>query len=119
MSRIAKTPIELPSGVEVKVQGSQVNVKGPKGNMVLQLHSSVSLEQQDKVISVKHATDSAIPMAGTFRSLVNNMVLGVTEGFEKKLTLVGIGYRAQVQGNKLTPWHWDSPTRLYTTHLKA
>jgi large subunit ribosomal protein L6 len=102
MSRIAKTPIELPSGVEVKVQGSQVNVKGPKGNMVLQLHSSVSLEQEDKVISVKHAMDSALPMAGTFRSLVNNMVIGVTEGFEKKLKLVGIGYRAQMQGNKLT-----------------
>lgn len=102
MSRIAKAPIELPSGVEVKVQGSQVNVKGPKGNLVLQLHSAISLEQEDKVISVKPATDSAIPMAGTFRSLVNNMVLGVTEGFEKKLTLVGIGYRAQVQGNKLT-----------------
>jgi large subunit ribosomal protein L6 len=102
MSRIAKAPIELPSGVEVKVQDSQVNVKGPKGNMVLQLHASISLEQEDKVINVKPATDSAMPMAGTFRSLVNNMVLGVTEGFEKKLTLVGIGYRAQVQGNKLT-----------------
>ena len=102
MSRIAKTPIELPSGVEVKLQGSQVNVKGPKGNMVLQLHSSIILEQEDKVVSVKPATDSAIPMAGTFRSLVNNMVIGVTEGFEKRLTLVGIGYRAQMQGNKLT-----------------
>ncbi|MCH8227667.1 MAG: 50S ribosomal protein L6 [Proteobacteria bacterium] len=102
MSRIAQTPIELPSGVEVKLQGSQVNVKGPKGNLVLQLHATISLEQEDKVINVKPATDSAIPMAGTFRSLVNNMVIGVTEGFEKKLKLVGIGYRAQVQGNKLT-----------------
>lgn len=102
MSRVAKTPIELPSGVEVKVQGSQVNVKGPKGNMVLQLHSAISLKQEDKVISVKPATDSAMPMAGTFRSLVNNMVIGVSEGFEKKLKLVGIGYRAQVQGDKLT-----------------
>jgi len=102
MSRIAQVPIELPSGVEVKVQGSQVKVMGPKGNMVLQLHSTISLEQENKVLSVKPATDSAIPMAGTFRSLVNNMVIGVTEGFEKKLKLVGIGYRAQVQGNKLT-----------------
>lgn len=102
MSRIAQTPIELPSGVEVKVQGSQVKVMGPKGNMVLQLHSTISLEQENKVLSVKPTTDSAIPMAGTFRSLVNNMVIGVTKGFEKKLKLVGIGYRAQVQGNKLT-----------------
>ena len=102
MSRIAKTPIELPAGVEVKIQDREVKVKGPKGNMALQLHASVSLEQEDKVISVKPATDSAIPMAGTFRSLVNNMVIGVTEGFEKKLKLVGIGYRAQMQGNKLT-----------------
>ncbi len=102
MSRIAQAPIELPSGVEVKVQGSQVKVMGPKGNMVLQLHSTISLEQENKVLSVKPTTDSAIPMAGTFRSLVNNMVIGVTKGFEKKLKLVGIGYRAQVQGNKLT-----------------
>ena len=102
MSRIAKAPIELPSGVEVKVKDGQVNVKGPRGSMVLQLHSAISLEQEDKVIRVKHATDSAIPMAGTFRSLVNNMVIGVTEGFEKNLKLVGIGYRAQVQGNTLT-----------------
>ncbi len=102
MSRIAKAPIELPSGVEVNVQAGQVNVKGPKGSMVLQLHSTISVEQEDKVISVKPASDSAIPMAGTFRSLVNNMIIGVTTGFEKKLKLVGIGYRAQVEGNKLT-----------------
>ncbi len=102
MSRIAKAPIELPAGVEVNVQGSQVKVKGPRGSMVLQLHSAIRLEQEDKVIRVKPATDSAIPLAGTFRSLVNSMVIGVTEGFEKKLKLVGIGYRAQVQDNKLT-----------------
>jgi len=102
MSRIAKAPIALPAGVEFNVQGGQVNVKGPKGNMVLALHPSVSLEQEDSEIRVQPATDSAVPMAGTFRSLVNNMVVGVTDGFEKKLTLVGVGYRAQVQGNTLT-----------------
>ncbi len=102
MSRIAKTPIELPAGVEVNIKGGQVSVKGPKGNIVLQLHSAISLEQEDKEIRVKPATDSHIAMAGTFRSLVNNMVIGVSDGFEKKLTLVGVGYRAQVQGNKLT-----------------
>ena len=102
MSRIAKAPIELPSGVDFKVQAGQVNVKGPKGNMVLTLHPGVSLKHEENEICVQPATDSDIPMAGTFRSLVNNMVVGVTNGFEKKLTLVGVGYRAQVQGNKLT-----------------
>ena len=102
MSRIAKAPIELPSGVDFKVQAGQVNVKGPKGNMVLTLHPGVSLKHEENEIRVQPATDSDIPMAGTFRSLVNNMVVGVTNGFEKKLTLVGVGYRAQVQGNTLT-----------------
>jgi large subunit ribosomal protein L6 len=102
MSRIAKAPIELPSGVEIKIAGSEVSVKGPKGNLVQELHPSVSVEQEDKTLTVKPADDAAIPMAGTFRSLVNNMVTGVSDGFEKKLTLVGVGYRAQVQGSKLT-----------------
>ncbi|MEE4294193.1 MAG: 50S ribosomal protein L6 [Xanthomonadales bacterium] len=102
MSRIAKAPIDLPSGVEVKIAGSEVSVKGPKGNLVQSLHPNVSLEQEDKTLTVKPANDSDIPMAGTMRSLVNNMVVGVSDGFEKKLTLVGVGYRAQVQGNKLT-----------------
>jgi len=102
MSRIAKAPIELPSGVEIKIAASEVSVKGPKGNLVQKLHPAVSVKQEDKTITVKPAKDSDIPMAGTFRSLVNNMVVGVTNGFEKKLTLVGVGYRAQVQGSKLT-----------------
>ena len=102
MSRIAKAPIELPSGVEVKIGDGEVSVKGPKGNLVQQLHPNVSLEQEDKNLTVKPANDSDIPMAGTMRSLVNNMVVGVSNGFEKKLTLVGVGYRAQVQGGKLT-----------------
>jgi large subunit ribosomal protein L6 len=102
MSRIAKTPIELPSGVELKVQDGEVKVKGPKGNLALQLHPNISLEQDEKNYLVKPASNSDTPMAGTFRSLVNNMVIGVSNGFEKKLTLVGVGYRAQVQGDKLT-----------------
>jgi large subunit ribosomal protein L6 len=102
MSRIAKAPIELPAGVEIKVDGDELSVKGPKGNLVQKLHPSVSLEQEDKTITVKPANDASIPMAGTFRSLVNNMVVGVSAGFERKLTLVGVGYRAQVQGDKLT-----------------
>ena len=102
MSRIAKTPIELPSGVEIKIADTEVSVKGPKGSLVQKLHPMVSVEQEDKTLTVKPASDSDIPMAGTFRSLVNNMVIGVTNGFEKKLKLVGVGYRAQVQGTKLT-----------------
>ena len=102
MSRIAKSPIEIPSGVELKVQGGEVKVKGPKGNLTLLLHPNVSVEKDDENYMVKPASNSDTPMAGTFRSLVNNMVIGVTNGFEKKLNLVGVGYRAQVQGNNLT-----------------
>ena len=68
MSRIAKAPIELPSGVEIKFNDNEVSVKGPKGNLVQALHTNVSLEQEDKTITVKPAKDSAVPMAGTFRS---------------------------------------------------
>ena len=102
MSRIAKAPIVLPAGVELNVKGGEVNVKGPKGQLAIQLHPNVSLEQDDKNFVVKAASNSDTPMAGTYRSLVNNMVIGVTNGFEKKLNLVGVGYRAQVQGDKLT-----------------
>jgi len=102
MSRIAKAPIELPSSVELKVEGGSIKVKGPKGNMVLQMHPNVSLEQEDSNFVVKPASNSDIPMAGTFRSLISNMVTGVSEGFGKKLNLVGVGYRAQIQGSKLT-----------------
>ena len=101
MSRVANNPIEVPNGVEVNITDSQVRVKGPKGNMELDLHPAVSFSMEDGKCSVKWDHDRNIAMAGTFRSLVNNMVQGVSEGFEKKLTLVGVGYRAQAQGNKL------------------
>lgn len=116
MSRIAKAPIELPSGVDINVGGGEVSVKGPKGNLAIKMNPRVNLEQDDKTLSVTPESDSDIPMAGTFRSLVNNMVIGVSDGFEKKLTLVGVGYRAQVQGKKLTlalgfshPIEYDAP----------
>ena len=102
MSRIAKAPIELPSGVELKVEGDSVKVKGPMGNLALRLHPNVSVEKEDNNFLVKPASNSDIPMAGTYRSLVGNMVVGVSDGFVKKLTLVGVGYRAPVQGSKLT-----------------
>lgn len=102
MSRVAKAPIELPSGVELKIVEGAVNVKGPKGSLGLKLHPSIVLEQEDKTITVKSAGGTNLAMAGTFRALVNNLVTGVSTGFEKKLTLVGVGYRAQVQGNTLS-----------------
>ena len=102
MSRVAKAPIVLPSGIELTVEGAQVVVKGPKGTLSLQLHPGVSLVRDANQIFVKPANDSDLPMAGTFRSLINNLVLGVSTGFEKKLTLIGVGYRAQVQGGNLT-----------------
>jgi len=102
MSRIAKAPIEVPAGVEIDVSGGEVKVKGPKGNLSLRLHPNVSLEKNEDSYVVSAASNSDIPMAGTMRSLVNNMVVGVAEGFEKKLSLVGVGYRAQSQGKSIS-----------------
>ena len=101
MSRIAKKPISLPKGVELNVQDQKVSVKGPKGNLELVLHPTVGLKQEDADFMVEPKNEKAIAMAGTMRSLVANMVTGVSEGFEKKLALVGVGYRAQAQGNTL------------------
>lgn len=101
MSRVAKSPIKLPSGVDINISGSQLNVKGPKGNLALALHPSVSFDVVDGEYVVKPDSDKNLAMAGTFRSLVNSMVTGVSTGFQKKLQLVGVGYRAQAQGNKL------------------
>ena len=98
MSRIAKSPIEVPKGVEIDIKGEEVKVKGPKGNLALRLHPRVRLEKDEDQYMVHADSESHVAMAGTYRSLVNNMVVGVSEGFEKKLTLVGVGYRAQSQG---------------------
>ena len=101
MSRIANKPVEIPSGSEININGQTVNVKGPKGNSSLNLHDTVSIAQDGNHLSFTAADDKAIAMAGTMRSLVNNMVIGVNQGFEKKLQLIGVGYRAQAQGNTL------------------
>ena len=101
MSRVAKDPIKLPSGVDINISGSQLNVKGPKGNLELVLHPGVSLNETDGEYMVIPDGDKNFAMAGTFRALVNNMVVGVSFGFQKKLQLVGVGYRAQLQGNNL------------------
>jgi len=101
MSRVASNPITIPKGVDVNLSDSQVKIKGPKGNLELQLHEAVNLEMGDGECRVQWDAEKNVAMAGTFRSLVNNMVTGVSEGFEKRLNLVGVGYRAQAQGNKL------------------
>ena len=102
MSRVAKNPVDLPSSVEVKMNGRHIQVKGPKGELSLNLHSPVDMVHEDNQIRLAASTDdSAMAMAGTMRALVSNMVTGVSVGYEKKLTIVGVGYRAQAQGNSL------------------
>ena len=102
MSRVAKNPVDLPSSVEVKMSGRRIQVKGPKGELSLNLHSTVDMVHEDNQIRLAASTDdSAMAMAGTMRALVSNMVTGVSVGYEKKLTIVGVGYRAQAQGNSL------------------
>ena len=103
MSRIAKEPIELPKGVEFKHDGDLVTLKGGKGELSLQLNSEVELTQDGNTLSVAPRSGSrfATAVAGTMRSIIANMAQGVSEGFERKLELVGVGYRAQVQGKKL------------------
>jgi len=103
MSRIAKKPVELVSGAEVNVSGQTITAKGKVGNLSMELHETVSVKQEDGVLTFSPNDDSkgSMAMAGTMRSLVNNMVVGVTEGFSKKLQLIGVGYRAQMQGNVL------------------
>ncbi len=103
MSRVAKTPVQLPSGVEVKFDGQVVLVKGAKGEMSHNVHSSVDVKQEGEVLTFapRNGDKGSNALAGTTRALLNNMVVGVTQGFEKKLTLVGVGYRAQSQGKVL------------------
>ncbi|MDH3990211.1 MAG: 50S ribosomal protein L6 [Gammaproteobacteria bacterium] len=103
MSRIAKEPVELPQGVEFSQSGTTVSFKGSKGQLSMDLNSEVDLKQDDKTLTVSPRSGSrfSTAIAGTTRALLANMVQGVSEGFEKKLELVGVGYRAQAQGNKL------------------
>ncbi len=103
MSRIGKMPVELPSSVTVRLDGEHVHVKGSKGELHHRMHSLVSANVENDVltVSVKDESIEASALSGTTRSLLNNMVTGVTVGFEKKLDIVGVGYRAQVQGKKL------------------
>ena len=101
MSRIAKRGLTVPTGVEVKIDGQRLNVKGSKGSLELQVHADVEVTQEDNVLKFSPRTESAWALAGTTSALTSSMVKGVSEGFEKKLQLVGVGYRAQAQGSKL------------------
>lgn len=103
MSRIAKAPVSIPSGAEVTVNGSDVSVKGAKGNLSKTFNAAVNIEVNDGEVNVspKEESKGSWAQAGTARAIINNMVVGVTQGFEKKLELVGVGYRAQAQGKSV------------------
>ncbi|MDG2140443.1 MAG: 50S ribosomal protein L6 [Gammaproteobacteria bacterium] len=103
MSRIANAPVLIPKGVETSLSETEVSVKGSKGNLNLSLHSLVSVAQDGEELKVSAKDDSrqAGALAGTFRSLINNMILGVSEGFQKKLELQGVGYRAKASGKSI------------------
>jgi large subunit ribosomal protein L6 len=100
MSRIGKAPIDLPSGVSIAFEGEQITVKGPKGTLVRKLRPEITVTLNGNVIEVTRQSDDKLSRSlhGLTRTLVNNMVVGVSTGFEKKLEILGVGYRAQIQG---------------------
>lgn len=121
MSRVAKNPITLPKGVSVKLDGNSLSVKGAKGEMVRQLHPLVSVAIEGDVITVQSDRNNKTvdALAGTTRANINNMVVGVSAGYERKLTLVGVGYRAAVKGDILSlslgfshPVDFQAPTGI-------
>lgn len=98
MSRVAKNPVALPKGVEVKLDGNALTVKGGKGTLQLSLDAGIRVSQDDNVLTVQYDGDQFKAMAGTTRALVSNMIKGVSEGWQKKLVLNGVGYRAKADG---------------------
>src|SRR6478752_10883968 len=118
MSRVGKMPVTVPQGVDVSIKEDQINVKGSGGTLSLTQNALVKVSSKDGKLSFEPANESreANAMSGTMRQLVNNMVQGVTKGFEKKLSLVGVGYKAAAQGAKLNltvgyshPVNFDMP----------
>jgi large subunit ribosomal protein L6 len=103
MSRVGKLPVPLPKGVEANVAANAVSIKGPLGTLALPLTKDIRVKKEGDTLEIEVANDSdrADAMSGTVRAIMANMVTGVTKGFEKKLNLVGVGYRAQAQGDKL------------------
>jgi large subunit ribosomal protein L6 len=121
MSRVGKQPVTVPAGVDVSIKDSQISIKGAGGTLQLTLNTLVTVVSDAGKLSFKPANDSreADAMSGTMRQLVNNMVVGVTKGFEKKLSLVGVGYKAQATGTKLNlavgyshPVNFDMPAGI-------
>ena len=102
MSRVAKKPVNLPKGVELNIQPESVSVKGPKGTLSLPKVAGVEISVNDGVATLAASNDDLVALAGTVRAILANMVKGVTEGFERKLELVGVGYRATMQGKDLS-----------------
>jgi large subunit ribosomal protein L6 len=103
MSRVAKSPIMVPAGIDVSLSANQISVKGPLGTLVQSLNSDVSVERQGDTLLCKSTNDTkqSNAMSGTVRALLANMIVGVSKGFERKLTLIGVGYRAQAAGESL------------------
>ena len=101
MSRVAKKPIALPKGVEFNIQSDNVSVKGPKGTLSIAKPNGIEVKVEDGNARLSANDDSLVPLAGTLRAILANMVKGVSEGFERKLELVGVGYRAAMQGKDL------------------
>lgn len=101
MSRVAKKPIALPKGVEFSIQSDNVSVKGPKGTLSIAKPAGIEVKIEDGTALLSANDDSLIPLTGTLRAIIANMVHGVSEGFQRKLDLVGVGYRASMQGNDL------------------
>ena len=103
MSRVANNPVNVPDNVQVSIAPELITVKGPLGELTQELKGDVKIENADSVLtfSALKETKHSKAMSGTLRALVNNMVIGVSTGFERKLTLVGVGYRASAQGNKI------------------
>ena len=103
MSRVARLPVQVPTGVELKISPAEITAKGPLGQLAQHTHHAVIIKQEGAELTFEAANSSkeSRSLAGTYRALVANMVHGVSKGFEKKLSLVGVGYRAQAQGQKL------------------
>lgn len=101
MSRILRSPLELPSGVEVKMTDTEVSIKGSKGELKLAIPANIVVRQEDKNLVVEPADETQVPLAGTIRAVLGNMVQGVATGYEKSLELKGVGYRAQMKGKSL------------------
>jgi large subunit ribosomal protein L6 len=101
MSRVANNPIPLPKGVEIKVDGQELTVKGGKGTLDFSMAQGIDISQDEGSLMVSYESDKLRAIAGTTRALVNNMVVGVSEGWEKKLVLNGVGYRAKATGDSV------------------